>query len=253
MASTHHPTYPNPIIHEALCEIHFRLQEGDSWEPSWYSEFYRKVEEKFPIILPVTTPQIRFEISQYSTRMPVVLVPQIMRYQSDTGNVLLQLSEDRIVVNVLPDYPGWIDVREYIRYAWEQVCNVINPAVVVQVRLRYINRIERRGADETLGTWLTASDYIPRAVLASQPDVLSRIETQLNPDDRLSVTVSDYGITSESHGSFLLDIDHATMKDMTVDINLLLQEATRLHGTVWEVFRSAKGERLEQLLQGEIL
>jgi uncharacterized protein (TIGR04255 family) len=253
MALADHPTYPNPTIQEALCEIQFRLQEGVMWNPSWYGDFYRQVEHHFPVILPISTPQIRLEISQPAIPTPVLLVPQVMRYQNVTGNLLLQLSENRIVVNVLPDYPGWLHVTEHVQYAWEKVCDVVKPTAATRIGLRYINRIERREPDETLGTWLMANDYIPTAVLTSKPGFLSRIETQLSLEDRISVTVSDRDISPQDTGAFLLDIDHATVHDIPTDIDLLLQEATRLHGNIWEVFHSAKGERLEQLLQGEIL
>lgn len=251
MATTAHPTYPNPTIQETLCEIQFRLQEDVTWNPSWYGDFYRQVENRFPIILPVSTPHFRFDIDQVA--MPTLVIPQVMRYQSNAENVLLQLSENRIIVNVLPDYPGWAHVSELIKYSWEQVCKVMDPAVVIRVALRYINRIDRRTVDETLGDWLVANDYIPVSVLTSYPGFISRVTAQLNPEDKINVIVSDREILSSDPGSFLLDIEHSTQHEMTVDTNLLLQEATRLHAKIWEVFRSAKGERLEQLLQGEIL
>lgn len=35
-----HPTYPNPTIVEALCEIHFRFPEGTEWKPTLVGEFF---------------------------------------------------------------------------------------------------------------------------------------------------------------------------------------------------------------------
>jgi uncharacterized protein (TIGR04255 family) len=253
MIADPHPTYPNPTIQEAICEIQFRLKGEISWNPSWYGDFYKAVEERFPVILPISTPQFRFEISQSASPTPVLMIPQVMRYQAHAGNLLLQVSEGRIVVNVLPDYPGWVHVREYIEYAWNKIRKVVDPRIVTRMTIRYINRIERREPDEKLGVWLVANEFVPSAVLSSQANFISRVEVRLNTQDSMSVTVSDREVSPEGEGAFILDIEHTTEHEISVDTELLLQEVTRLHESVWEVFQSTKSARLEQLLQGEIL
>ena len=43
------------------------------------------------------------------------------------------------------------------------------------------------------------------------------------------------------------------LKCCTLGIDYLLQQASQLHDNVWQVFQSAKGDKLEALLRGDIL
>lgn len=249
MAFATHPTYPNPTIQEAICEIYFRLPDDSLSRDSWFGDFYKNVQNQFPIIQPASIPQLQLDVVE---NKPSLVVPKVMRYQNISGNLLLQLSETRLVINVLPDYPGWAKVKEHIKYGWEVGCRPLGPELVTGIALRYINRIDRRSSDEKLGKWLVSNKYIPEGVLTSRSEFGSRVITRPNDQDRLSVIVNDREI-SDGNSVFLLDIELVTEHEMSVDINLLLGEVGRLHDEIWEVFRSSKGEQLEKLLQGEIL
>jgi uncharacterized protein (TIGR04255 family) len=245
---TPNPSYPNPTIQEVNCEIYFRLQESDVWNPLWYFDFYQQISGQFPVPEPVSEPR-------YSQTVSGNIISQAMRYKNSEGNLILQLSEDRFVIVVLPDYPGWGRISETIKEVWEKARQIIEPVAVSRIGLRYINIIERKSREETLGDWIITNDYIPPIVLRV-PSFAGNITAQLNNSDRLSVVIGDVTRTdsdSSSSQGFLFDIDRVTERELSIDPNELLQEISRLHDDVWDVFSSAKGERLEQLLQGEIL
>jgi len=247
-----HPTYPNPTIREVVCELHFRLDDNIRWDASWYSEFFKRVEDEFPTFRPVTVP-LFIELARQPSASPGLVIPQVIRYQHRLRNLLLQLSDNRITVNVLPSYPGWQQVREDIRYAWDKLCEVVQPVEVTRIGLRYINAIERSKADETFDEWLVTSDYIPSAVLKSHPDFSLQVLVQLGGKDRVQVTLADQPSPTSLFGTFIFDIDRITEHSIATDVDSLLQEATRLHDDIWEVFQSAKSNNLERLLQGELL
>ncbi len=50
------------------------------------------------------------------------------------------------------------------------------------------------------------------------------------------------------HGAIILDIDRIVEREALTGQEVLKQEMNRLHADVWEVFSSAKGEKLEALL-----
>jgi uncharacterized protein (TIGR04255 family) len=253
MTSSTHPSYPNPTIQEAICEIHFRLQEGASWNANWYGEFFKRVEKEFPTLQPVAPSAFRIHIGP-GREVPVPqAAPQVMRYQHTARPLLLQLSEGRIVVNTLPRYAGWAQMSKDIAYAWENTCELINPSNVTRIGLRYINRIERSTADEKLEAWLVPNEYIPSKALASEPGFFVRVQVRLDNSNRINITVADEEPPPESYGGFVIDIDRICEQEISTDSNHLLDEANQLHEDVWEVFRSAKGERLEKLLQGDLL
>ena len=65
---------------------------------------------------------------------------------------MLQLSDRSLIINNLAVYAGWEAMSKDIQYAWEKkLTAVIHPANIRRVGLRYINRIERSSAEDTLG------------------------------------------------------------------------------------------------------
>ncbi len=102
-----------------------------------------------------------------------------------------------------------------------------------RIGLRYINRINKETEQDRPGTWLVANDYISAGLLRSEPGFLLREEIHLDAENILIITLGD----PKSD----LDAGHrAIIFDMEMD---------RLHADVWEVFSSAKGEKLEALLK----
>ena len=138
-----------------------------------------------------------------------------------------------------------------IQYAWDRIASVINPAAIMSVGLRYINRIERSIPEETFGKWLTSTDYVPEGVLKSLPGfLLSQVQANLNDGNRITVAIGEQDAPSGTNRAFIFDIDRASEREITPNTSTLLAEALRLHDDVWKVFDDAKGERLEKLLKG---
>ena len=59
--TSEHPTYPNPTIQEAVCEIHFRLPDGVEWKPALLGELFKHIQPDFPELEPVTQIGIQFQ------------------------------------------------------------------------------------------------------------------------------------------------------------------------------------------------
>jgi uncharacterized protein (TIGR04255 family) len=251
MTSTLHPSYENPTIQEALCDILFELPEGVAWDRSWYGEFYKHIQDQFPTFQPVSFP-VLVEVSNRPRGSNLFAVPQAIRFHHVSRNLLLQLHEARIVVNLIGDYPGWERMREDIKLSWNAVCDVIKPANINRLTLRYINRVEQSKAKETGDSWFKSSDFISVAALRSIPPVVSRMETKTDDFNGTNVIFTHQEVETSRFGAFLLDIERFTEAKLGVETDVLHNEVTRLHDDVWEVFTSTKNERLERLLQGEL-
>jgi len=245
-----HPTFPNPTIQEALCEIHFRLPAGVEWRSSLLGELFKRIQSEFPEIEPVTQMGIQLQVGP-STGGPTLLPPQQrMLYKHASRNLLLQLSADTLTVNVLPMYPGWTQMSKDVLNAWNQAREVIKPAGITRIGLRYINRIERTRPDESAGDWLASSDYIPKFALSSLPGFLSRLQARPDPQSRSIVTLGDTTGPNQSISSIVFDIDCITEKEIAIDDGAIVAEINILHQAVWGVFSASMTSRLEQLLQG---
>jgi uncharacterized protein (TIGR04255 family) len=251
VAAMSHPSYPNPTIREVICEIHFALEDGRDWNPSWYSEFFKQVEDNFPTFQPVSIPII-LDAVRYLPASSAVLLPQLIRYQHKSGNILLHLAESRISVHVLPKYPGWRQVLEDIIYTWERIRKVVSPNMITRIGIRYLNGIERSSPDETLDKWLITNQYISSSVLQSKPRFELQSSINLDNGNRIQVIITDRPPAPNGYGTFIFDIDRVMEQTISVETNSLTEVVNKLHNDVWEVFHSARSSKLESLLKGEL-
>lgn len=248
--TTEHPSYPNPTIQEALCEIHFELGEGNSWSPALFEAFSRLIQDEFPASEPVAEIGIRVSVGPEGLGQTLLPPRQRMRYRHKIRPLTWQLSERILTINILPKYPGWSQMRTDIQDAWSKLSGLLSPMGIGRIGLRYINRLERTRADEKPGDWIVASDYLPRGVLNSGPGLFARIETSLDTANRLIVTLGELPAEPEAIPGIVLDIDRIVELQVTSDHTALPAELDRLHDAVWDVFAASKSERLEQYLQG---
>ena len=115
-----HPTFPNPTIQEALCEIHYHLPGESARKASLLGEFYKQIQPDFPVLEPVTRMGLRLEVGPSGIEQ--FLPPQQrMLYRHASRNLLLQLSTDILTVNELRKYPGWEQMKLDVLYAWQKL------------------------------------------------------------------------------------------------------------------------------------
>jgi len=231
--SKEHPTFANPIINEALCEIYFTLPDGVQWEPSIYGRFFTLIQEEFPLIEPVPGAHIR------------------MRYRHRARALMLQLSEGLLTVNLLAKYPGWQQMQQDILHGWSSLREILGPVQVTRIGLRYINFIPVTNAAETLATWFAPNAFVAETVLHARPSS-SAIEIQMNEQTKAIVQVGEIAnIKDENNRKFLLDIDAITITESGAAV-ALAEIITQLHdGVIWTIFDSFRTANLNRLLHGE--
>jgi uncharacterized protein (TIGR04255 family) len=140
-------------------------------------------------------------------------------------------------------------MRKEVIGIWERARPVLAPATISRVGLRYINRIDREMPSETAGEWLRATRFIPEAVLTSQPGFLLRLEVRNDRENRVIITIGEvHGPESQRHGSIVFDVDRIVEHAFDPVADTLEDQMNRLHEDLWDVFSSAKTERLERLL-----
>ncbi len=171
-------------------------------------------------------------------------------HKHSTRPLIIQLAEESLSLSVLAPYQGWEVMKDDTLSIWEQIKEVLHPETVNRVGLRYINQIDREVERQQPGDWFVANDYFPNAVLNSEPGFLMRVQSRLDKENILIVTLGDIGPASgNAFGAFIFDIDRIVEKELSIQQSVLKREIDRLHSDVWRVFSSAKGERLEALLE----
>jgi len=240
-----HPTFSNPTIKEALCEIHFALPEDVQWHSELYGAFFKHIQPEFPSLEPVTSAGLQVQLT--SGRVGFLQPQSRMRYKHVSRNLLLQLSESILTVNVLPKYPGWTQMQADIAQAWMWARDVLKPTGITRIGLRYINFVPKASQEEAPGDWFAPNDYVARAVLASPAGLLSRAEVHDTPLRRVVVTLGE-AVEAEAP-MFVLDVDcvEEAEKGEYLDLTPVLSS---LHETAWQVFSGFMTPRLRRFLDG---
>jgi uncharacterized protein (TIGR04255 family) len=244
-----HPSFPNPTIQEAVCEIRFR--RSAAWGASLFGEFYKSIQAEFPDLEPVTVMAVQLQIGPGAVGQALTPPQQMMRYKSAKGDALLQLAPDMLTVNALPKYPGWDVMKERILSAWREASKVLNPEAITRIGLRYINRLDREMAGQRPGIWLKTNDYIPQAILISESGFLSRLETRPTDTKRVVVTVGEADATDVK--AIILDIDCMDELERSADPNVLKEPTEELHETAWNIFEASLTQKLRAHLEGKSL
>jgi uncharacterized protein (TIGR04255 family) len=246
-----HPSYPNPQLVEALCEFHLRFPANDPWKPSKPGAFFKAVQDSYPEIEPVTQQGVQLVIGPDNVPQQQLLPPRItFRLKHAEQPLLLQLSEQIFTINALRPYPGWAYVKAELGKVWPLVLEILKPDVVARIGMRYINRIIRRSAGEEPGFWLRACDFIPQALLKSGPGFQLRLQTRVNANGRVVLTIAhDDSDKKEMHGAMIFDIDRIIEGQASPIWNEIDVAVETLHEEIWQIFEVAKGPNLDALLR----
>ena len=247
-----HPSYANPTIHEALCEIYF---EPATSKPAQTAAFIRAVQSDYSEVEPVVDFGVQME---WGTSPLGHAPPQVrprLRFRHASKPLYLQLANGLLTIHLLPKYPGWEAMKASILDAWAHAHRTFGPGTIQRgVVLRFINRIPRTKAREKPSEWFTAGPYVPQAVLDSEPGFVLRVQAQRGQNAMIALG-DEPGSAPNDHGAFYLDIaigEQFFRATFVPDPGLesLAAQLDRLHEAAWGIFAATKTERLEQLLAG---
>ena len=230
----------NPVVQEAICFVGF---EGTATD-SLFTDYHRLVATEYPNLLPVSVPE---ELASQ----------QFMRFARTGGEVALTLSLNSLTLHVLPPYPGWDQVERRLFFAWETLLqatslNASTPLMVTYLVVRYINVIPCRSESETLGYWLEANDFLPAALLESDP--LTRCQVQRNTNggaDFQRVTVQKSFSGTNTEGVFVWEIERGQAASFLATPQGIVKALSDLHDGVRKTFDSAIGPNLQHLMETE--
>lgn len=247
-----HPTYPNPIISEAVCEIYYQLPQP--WEPTLPGKLFLAVQEEFPSITPSIDIGLQFEFGPGGVGQKLTQPRQRTVFKHGQKPLTIQLSQNAISINVLPNYPGWREMKGSIVSFWEKAARILNPSAVNRIGLRYVNTIPRQSKGELAGKWLKAGAYISPAILSSKPRFLLRNEVRLDENNRTIISLFGlpgplpHPVEQNTHGLLIFDIDRIVEKQFGTGVRALELEIEALHEDIWTIFSEAKTAALEKYL-----
>jgi uncharacterized protein (TIGR04255 family) len=151
--SSEHSTYPNPIIAEAICNIHFRLPQGKQWL-SLPGKVFKQIQNDYPEMEPLVEVGMHLEPGSRGTGMNFVPQRQKVHFKHRSRHLMLLLGEDFLSISTHTPYRGWQVMRRDSLAAWQQIAGILQPEAITRIAIRYTNEIEKETQQDRPGTWL---------------------------------------------------------------------------------------------------
>jgi uncharacterized protein (TIGR04255 family) len=246
-----HPTFPNPTIEEAVCEIRFAHCDTKPWNPSIVGQFFLKVNNDFPNMEPLQTMGVELQVGPRGFGHKIVPTAMKTRFRNGDGSKLISLGDGVVGANILRPYSGWDSMKSHVRYTWNTARELIEPKAIARVGLRYINAIPLRDIEESVSVWLTDNDFLPKSVVQSCRGILFRSDFQFDPKNRMIVQLADASPDERfQKGSIVFDLDRIVeAEDLDTSVSHILDLAEKLHDDVWSAFSSSLSGQYKRYLE----
>ena len=206
--------FPNPTIIEAICEFHFaRADDSQSnWDGKWFGRLHSELGTDYEME-PKTARGLILQATNVGipTLSENLISINQMLYKHKANNRLIQLSPWLLAINEIGHYRGWESFLKHIEHGWKSLSAIIDPINISRIGMRYINRIPRDSAEETVGDWINKNDMLPKRVLSQHADFFLRCELPLSEDTKIIFTVTEEQ-TNSPVKPIIFDIDAVMTK-----------------------------------------
>jgi len=239
----------NPTAIEAICELHFTSSENpeSQWDGKWFGRLHSALGIDYEME-PKTAKGVLVQATMGKATMSDNLISfNHMLYKHRSKNQLIQLAPWLLAINEIDDYPGWTPFLKHIEHGWKSLSTIIDPINLTRIGMRYINRIPRGSAEETVGDWINKNDIFPKRILSQFKDFFLRCELPLSENTRIIVTVTEEQIDSPVK-SIIYDIDTIMTKKHSGEWREIEKSLNLLHEYIRKEFDSSKTNKLNNYL-----
>lgn len=173
---TNKKKYINPPLVEAVFEFFYH---SNDWSPIIPGIFYSEIKDKFPNI---TKNQGGFGISFDNNGIKIGGggSNELTQYRNESNNTLIQLSNNLLTVNKLPEYDGWDSYLETIKFAINALNRVLNVEKINRIGLKAINKIEINSHSyNNFKKYFTIYPLIPKNIKTDLSSIQLNFETPI--------------------------------------------------------------------------
>lgn len=244
MTDNTHPSYPNPTIQEALCEIQF--VSNASQFGSDFARVWQRIQPVFPALETYVDVLLPVENGVLQGSLPCR--PRFLLRHANR-QVLVQLSPGSFTLNTLSPYLGWQTMREDILEAWSGVQEALTLSEVNRISLRYIDRVPQPPHLIGLGRWLNAGDYVPQTVAIATPPFQSRVQTGAATGGTMTLTISHQNAPGPD-AAMIADFERVIAEVHPSSPAKIVERLDALHEDIWQLFADVKGLLWNDALEG---
>lgn len=127
--------YKKPPLVEAVFELFFFTKNWNSAVPGL---FYNEIKDEFNKIN-TSTNGIDFQIN--NGQISFGKVPELTQFRNESSDTVIQLSNNLLTINKLPEYQNWETYFKLIKKILEKFEKVIGDFEIKRLGLKFINKI----------------------------------------------------------------------------------------------------------------
>jgi uncharacterized protein (TIGR04255 family) len=204
-----------PLV-EALCEFQFELTGGN--ELTLPGLFYAAVRDEFPVQTSIID-EASFQIAASEIGgMRQFIKSQRLQLKRQDDSAMLQIGQNRLIVNQLQPYESWDKFRVMISEAFIKYAELCGEFTLKRVGLRYINHIKPAEVEGfSIDDFLIILPLFPKPLDKSIGGFQQTYEfSYMVPPASL---VHRTGVVEKSDGETVLALDIDFVSRETVNLN----------------------------------
>ncbi len=236
--------YKNPPLIEALCEFYFAPEISQDFD-SIINLLYEKIQNGFPkrYRLQLQASQINIDTSG-TPEITAQLLP-LVRFQSSTEQVLIQIGQNLLTVNHLKPYTSWEEFLPSVEMGFNAYREVVKPKTINRVALRYINRIEIASNRIDLENYFDFRPFIKQKLLQDLSAFNLGIQIpREEARDALNIQLASIESGSPTIVAIMLDLTYSLVKSENVKLDNITEWLSIAHNHIEDAFEACITDQL---------
>jgi uncharacterized protein (TIGR04255 family) len=241
--------YSNPPFLEAVFEIHTTNEEND-WDLTFHGSFHEEIKDIFPNRKTEKRPNLAISFTPKGIDVsPNIDERHILKSSTIEGNVVVQFSENQLVVNATQPYVNWDIYYYYINRCLEAYMKVVEPNHISNLSLRYINKIDsgnehsyenlekifniRPFIPDNISSKTTSFQMITEYLLEEESAILAIQQASLRPNNKMNAPI-------------LFDLRYFQSKLDTFRFEMMKDWLNTAHSHIEDAFEKGLSEFIKQ-------
>lgn len=242
-------TYRNPPLIEALCEFHFAPEASQDFD-SVIQLLSQKIQARFPKRSRLQLQASQIDVNSSGMAEITKQVLPLVRFQSDNEQVLIQVGQNLLTINHLRPYTSWEEFFPSIEAGLHAYREVVNPATLLRIALRYINRIAIPGKRIQLEDYLELRPFIGQIALQDLAAFTLGIQIPHEDSrDMLSIQLASADSGSPEAVAILLDLTYFLKRPDDFSLDTVSEWLMAAHTTIEEAFEACLTDQLRNLFE----
>ncbi len=245
----HGHRYKSPPVVEALCEL-FLI--GSIWDDTVLGTFYERIKDQFPKKRQLQQFEAQVEIAGTGGATAGVRQGQPrMQFLTESGNRLVQVAENLLVVNQLTPYPHFEEWEPFVYSTLTIYRKLANPKAISKIGMRYINRVVIPKPRIQMEDYFKIYPQLPNGMGDEHGAFMVRVELPfIEKDHSVLMTFGTTPPQREQEIAYMLDLyDKAPLSKTTLNFDQLELQVRTAHQNIETAFEGSITDRLREVFE----